>query len=383
LHEGGEMVFDITKLKGREPLQEYPWRNELDRLFEWLSTQENHVTALCFDLIMSAAYIDASSGIEKNIEQCDNTPSPFNAHIGFINLCSPCYINAATWSYQKAVKPQSGALGKLSSEIILRFIEKLHPHFTEVIAVGGTDAADAVLKHNSGITILAEVKSAPLLTYPFIFEVPDGCLNGQHEKLTITTSQLQECRSAIHLHNEHYIDLGKVGDHLWPFKPLVDFIINPTNKGVVDKCINNWLDAKNAYTAKDRGDRMYYLANASGGPPKIAKDRDLWPSKESISDSKTSAGMDRTDDIKKGIYQSIKIGTTFGADTMLKTAIISNLPAGRHGDEYVAPFENMFWGLEENLNEIGGEQAIKLTDLRRVFDYIITLDDPILRDLEL
>ncbi len=63
---------------------------------------------------------------------------------------------------------------------------------------------------------------------------------------------------------------------------------------------------------------MYYLANASGSPPKIAKDRDGWPKKESISDSKTSAGMDRTDDIKKGIYQSLKIGTNLKDDPSIR-----------------------------------------------------------------
>lgn len=48
--------------------------------------------------------------------------------------------------------------------------------------------------------------------------------------------------------------------------------------------------------------------------------------------------MDRTDDIKKGIYQVIKMGTLFKDQPNIKTAIISNLPAYRHREEYVQPF---------------------------------------------
>lgn len=242
-------------------------------------------------------------------------------------------------------------MGKLSGEVILRFIEKLYPQLSEVIAVGGTESADAVLKHTDGMVILAEVKSAPLLTYPFLFKVPESCMQGPHEKLIITSSQLGVCDSAMFLHGAGTINLGKVGDKLWPFKPLVDFIVEEENLPFVKKAIAEWLSAKDAYSLKDRQNKMYYLANASGSPPRIAKNRDGWPKKESISDSKTSAGMDRTDDIKKGIYQSLKIGTYIKNNPSVKTAIISNLPAYRHGAEYVQPFVNMLWGLDEDLNE--------------------------------
>lgn len=377
------MTFNINNISGREPLVDYPWRPEVDRLLDWLVGKDSHIHAFCFDLIMSASYIEATAGIEKAIEQCDGIADDYNAHLGFINLCSPCYINTQKWNYQKAVKPQSGALGKLSSEVILRFIEKLYPQLNEVIAVGGTESADAVLKHNNGMVILAEVKSAPLLTYPFLFNTPESCLKGAHEKLVITSSQLKASDSAIFLHGVGTIELGKVGGDLWPFKPLVDFVTNETNMPFIQNCINEWLSAREAYSSKDRQNKMYYLANASGSPPKIAKDRDNWPKRESISDSKTSAGMDRTDDIKKGIYQSLKIGTHVKENSNIKTAIISNLPAYRHGEEYVTPFVNMLWGLEEDYEEENGLRLLTEEKLRRTFDFIITLEEPVLRDIDL
>lgn len=373
----------MQKLEGREPLIDYPWRSDLDRLLLWLKNKESHTKAFCFDLVMSAAYIDATSGIEKSIEQCDSISKKYNSHIGFINLCSPCYINKSIWSYQKAVKPQSGALGKLSSEVILRFIEKLHPQLVEVLAIGGIEFADAILKHENGMIILAEIKSAPLLTYPFLFNIPKTCLKGNHKSSIITNSQLRSCDSAIYLHNGGAIDLGKVGDPMWPFRPLVDFIIDAKNSEFMNVCINDWILARDAYSTKNRQNKMYYLANASGHPPIIAKQRDGWPKKESISDGKTSAGMDRTDDIKKGIYQTLKIGTHVKNLPHIKTAIISNLPAYRHGEAYISPFLSMLWGLESDLENFNGEAVLKKENLRRAFDFLITLEEPILRGQEL
>lgn len=381
--EGYHMTLDITKIKGREPLIDYSWRGEVDKLLTWLLDKDSHVRAFCFDVIISAAYIDAASGIEKYIEQCSCVPNSYNAHIGFINLCSPCFFKKSRWSYQKAIKPQSGALGKLSSEVILRFIEKLFPEIDKIIAVGGVDSADAIIYDNSGNIILSEVKSAPLLTYPFVFNLPKSSLFGEHENVNITSSQLKEASSGIYFHNGKVIDLGNTSSPLWPFKPIVDFLTDNSNIVFVKECTDLWLVARTAYAKKDRENKLYYVANASGNPPREAKDRDGWPNKQSISDSKTSAGMDRTDDIKKGIYQTLKIGAQIKNQPNIKTAIISNLPAYRHGEDYVLPFVNMYWGLDRDLQEISGQKAILLDDLRRVFDFVITLEEPILRGTKL
>lgn len=375
------MELVVDKIKGREPLRDYPWQSEVDRLLHWLVDKDAYIHAFAFDIMMSAAYIDATSGIEHQIEHCDNIHGGYNAHLGFINLCAPCYLYEDIWVYQKAAKPQSGVLGKLSSELILRFIEKLYPQFSSVLAVGGSEVADAILKHEQGFILLAEVKSAPLLTYPFLFSVPQHCIRAAHEKLIITNSQLRECASALFLHNVGVIHLGKLGSELWPFKALVDFIVDESNVEFVQNSARAWLASKDAYIDKNRQDKLYYLANASGNPPRIARERDGWPPKVAISDSKTSVGMDRTDDIKKGIYQSFKIGARATASS-IKTAIISNLPAYRHGAEYVYPFVPILWGFENDLQEINDKEYLERGKLRRAFDCLITLEESIWRGLK-
>ena len=376
------MNFDLNNIKRREPLADYPWQSEIDRLLEWLKDKDPSFYAFCFDVVMSAAYIDAASGIEKNIEYCDNIPEGYNAHLGFINLCSPCYINESLWKYQKAIKPQSGSLGKLSSEVILRFIQKLYPQFFEVSVVGGVEFVDAVLQHDSGVFVLAEVKSAPLLTYPFLFNISENNLKELHEPIEITNSQFREVYSGMYLHQmNQVIPLGKVGDQLWPFRSLVAFFIIQENFEFLKKSMEFWHSAKKSYAKKDRKNKNYYLTNACGHPPVIARNRDGWPGKESISDGKTSAGMDRTDDIKKGIYQSLKIGTEVQYLNNIKTAIISNLPAYRHGEDYVYPFVHLLWGDERDCQIFSGVNVLPVKKMRRVFDYLITLEDPLFREL--
>jgi hypothetical protein len=377
--------IDFAKLDGREPLLEYPWHPEIDRLLSWAKEKTSNVHAFCFDVVMSLAYVDATAGIEQNIEFCKNAPTPYNAHMGFINLCAPCYENEQKWGYQKAAKPQSGALGKLSCEIILRFVSKLSSNIQQVIAIGGTETADAILIHRDGTIVLAEVKSAPLVTYPMVLRCNDDFVNSHkpHDKIVITSSQFRDCESAIYLHNKGYIPLGKPKDNFWPFKAAVDFIVDEKNANKISEFIATWLNARDAYKSKDKNNKYYYLSDASGGPPKIAKDLHKWPAKESISDSKTSAGMDRTDDIKKGIYQVLKIGSFYKDAADIKTALISNLPAYRHGDDYVSPFIDMLWGYEADVENIGTKQVIARSNLKRVFDYIITLEESVLRDFKL
>ncbi len=370
----GEQIFNL-----KEPLGDYPWKHEATRIIHWLKRQPFTFRPFVFDICMSLAYIDSTSGLEKHLQTCPSCPGNFNSHVGFINLCSPCFEQTGTWQYQKAAKPQSGALGKLSSEMILKFVEILFDEFTEVYSIGGTDIADAKLLHKDGKTILAEVKSAPLLTFPLLIKSHLELRLNEHDNCSLTTSQFRELESALYMHNKCFIGLGRIKEDNWPFKPMADFLINPENRNIIEQMFSTWSSAHQAYSQKDRESQYFFLANASGKPPKIAKVRDKWPPKESISDSKTSAGLDRTDDIKKGIYQVLKLGLKNKKNLNVETALISNLPAYRHGKEYVDPFIPVLWGTEDDIISEGETQYINRKRLRYIVDHLITLDSPLLR----
>lgn len=359
-----------NKWTNRTALQDYAWHIEMERLFAWLQTQSSDMHSFIFDVMMSLAYVETTSNVADILETCPNTLEPYNAQIGFINLCSSCYINQNQWKFQKAAKPSSGALGKISSEMVLKFIEQLNPYISASKIVGGTETVDAALLTYSGQLILAEIKSAPLLTYPILFRLPENTYSDlQHQSVEITQSQLKECDTALFLQNGTMIPLGKMNDKNWPFQTAIDFICKSNSLEIIENAKDFWLSTKQSYITKDKAKPEFYLTNACGKPPINALQQG-WPKKETISDSKTSAGLDRTDDIKKGIYQTFKIATEYANNPNIKTALISNLPAYRHHDEYIANFVMVLWGNEQDLQN----EVLPKAKLNRVFDYIITLD---------
>jgi len=362
---------------GNSPLASYPWRDLADDLILWAKKYDETYRAFAFDFLMSLAYIDTIPNLQKHFTAYEDLPAPYSIHMGFINLCAPLYIKNDEWNYQKAAKPQSGAIGKLTSEIILRFIELLFDKFEKVRVIGGVGSADAVLIHEDGRIILCEVKASPLTTFPFLFSPPTIKRTTALSKLSRT--QVQRMDSAIYMHCDEPISLGKPKDDLWPFCGAIQYITDPVNERNVASYVKIWKKIRTAYINKDRDSKYYYIANASGHPPKIAKDEYDWPSKESISDSKTSAGMDRTDDIKKGIYQTLKLGIESNREFSqhnIKTALISNLPAYRHGKDYVEPFFDVYWAFEDVFkHESSNRLSCDKSELKRPFDYIIVLED--------
>ena len=255
---------------GTEPLIAYPWKEQADALILWAKEKDSAHRAFAFDFLMSLAYVDTVPNLQKHFAHYEDLPEPYSLHLGFINLCAPLYMQNDAWHYQKAAKPQSGAIGKLTSEVILRFVELLFPNIEKVRVIGGVGTADAVLTHKDGRVILCEVKASPLTTYPFLFSAPAGGRINALDKLSRT--QVQRLDSALYLHCSDVIPLGKPKDDLWPFSAAIPFITSPSNATIVEGFVERWKEIRNAYAKKDRNSKCYYVANASGHPPKIAKD---------------------------------------------------------------------------------------------------------------
>ena len=152
-----------------------------------------------------------------------------------------------------------------------------------------------------------------------------------------------------------------------------------------------WSIAYSAYNKAARGkgnlpESVYWLTNACGQPiPRPVN----WPQRksgegyESISDSKSSVGMDRTDDIKKGIYQVLKIAASEKpkhSKITVKTALISNIHAVRHYNDYLLELQDIVWTIDET------RQAKIVADLPpekeifNLFDGIITFTESHIRD---
>ncbi len=114
-----------------------------------------------------------------------------------------------------------------------------------------------------------------------------------------------------------------------------------------------------------------------------------WPKRksgdgyEAISDAKTSVGMDRTDDIKKGIYQVLKLGAESKPNASqfeVKTALISNVHAARHSDNYLLALQDIVWTLDKSGNARKAADLPPETLLYNLFDGIISFTETYARD---
>lgn len=156
-----------NQIPQRTALQDYPWAQEADVLLAWLKTQASDMYPFIFDVMMSLAYIESTENMANALETCPHTPPPYNSQIVFTNLCACCYQHKpALWQFQKTAKPSSGVLGKISSEMTLKFVECTNSHIAASKIAGGTGTIDAVLLTTSSELIMAEIKSAPWLHTP-------------------------------------------------------------------------------------------------------------------------------------------------------------------------------------------------------------------------
>ena len=93
--------------------------------------------------------------------------------------------------------------------------------------------------------------------------------------------------------------------------------------------------------------------------------------------------MDRTDDIKKGIYQVLKIATANkpkAGEWRVKTALISNLHAIRHYDEYLLDLQDVMWTLDATGKAKTAKDLPADAKLYNLFDGIIAFTKNYSRD---
>lgn len=185
--------------------------------------------------------------------------------------------------------------------------------------------------------------------------------------------------------SEHSFDLKIDWKKPYPFfHAIKDLCIGSNN--FLEFYFNFWEEAYKSYSIKDKENPVFWLTNACGVPTPKPQD---WSQRrsggyETISDAKTSVGMDRTDDIKKGIYQVLKLGAEYKPKYLdIKTALISNIHAVRHQSEYLQCIKNIIWTIDESREITRWSQINENTPLYNLFDGIISFTQSDIRDSSL
>jgi hypothetical protein len=348
--------------------------------------------AALFDLSVTALYLEkvATSGWYY----CDNHQQSLLVY-PFVNACPACTLSGNI-RHLKARKPQSASIGKSTSTILAAFLDQQAKSSKgvgfEILTVRGNEMVDAYLKGPNALALL-EIKSAPLIAFP---------LQVASSRLTEPDSETGECAPKSS-HSEASISPGQaahllidstlsipVGDpHKFSRHAHYDKILSWLSTGdSLEAFVSSWIGTFQGYGDPTKRSSTHWMTNGCGTPNPRPAD---WPLRagqgfETVSDGKSSVGLDRTDDLKKGIYQVLKISTHYkeffpNQNYAIFAALATNIHAVKHRDEYLGELEDLVWTVDgpEVSHVVARDDmhtVIKSNKLYNLFDAVISFTEP-------
>lgn len=312
----------------------------------------------------------------------------------FVNCC-PVHALKGEFHFHSSSKPTSAKIGQVTTRVLLLFYQELFDmQNTNIKVYKAPEPADAIfLDQENRKVLFAEIKSSPLLT-PAISTYCDELISLDKDGNSIVLQHKKTANTNI-LHNQLNLLIPKKQGKDWNMSTFPLGIKNSSTDAVfaysgllelfnnnefIDSYLEYWNSSFRLYCTKDESKRIFWLTNACGKPNNIKN----WDGGVTcISDEKTSVGMDRTDDIKKGIYQVLKLGSE-GKPTAdsweYKVGILSNIHPARHFNAYLEPIKDLIWTIskEKNIKVIG--DLPPETPLYNLFDGIITFTESYVKD---
>jgi hypothetical protein len=351
--------------------------------------------AAAFDLIVAAHYY--GNVANRGWLYC-GPKSPILLY-PYTNTCPRCALRNE-FHFHKANKPRSGNIGSVAS-IYLCLCYKWYFDHSEnrnlEIFIGREPVDVLLLDRKRNACLLAEIKASPLVVFPLAVEADrlteetDAGLRSTkgHEEVTIPT--LNDVGLCMLLPTDRgapsIVKLGRRKDDrdfCWAAQSISRLC---RSAAFFDSYFQAWVDAFRKYAGEIPQSGTYWLTNSCGSPNPMPT---TWPKRsggtgyETISDNKTSVGMDRTDDIKKGTYQVLKIGSVAKfpkpARWHIAVGLISNIHAVQHYGDYLDSIADVMW------TKTDGKLYHRAADLPpdasvvNLFDGIIAFTSSELRD---
>ena len=313
----------------------------------------------------------------------------------FVNCC-PEHALQGDYVFHKSSKPTSAKIGQATTRILLLFYQKLFALYDKDLKVlKATEPADAIFYNKQEKNIfLGEIKSSPLLTLALCS--PCEIQTTYDNDYNIIEIKHSTMSNPFIIGKELFVEVPVKINGVWKTKNYSigikssatdeDFAYDGLIKLIQDKnfikdYMDYWTVSFDAYCKKDDTENIFWLTNACGKPSKLPKD---WTGGVTcISDEKTSVGMDRTDDIKKGIYQVLKLGAEGKLEETewkCKVGILSNIHPARHFNAYLKPIKDLIWTITNNKNIEFAKDLDPNLPMYNLFDGIITFTDNYIRD---
>lgn len=316
----------------------------------------------------------------------------------FVNACPRCALRNVFY-FAPSRKPSSAVIGQATSLILTAFLDEHAKQVSDgkcsVRLLGGTKVVDALAIEGENVCLF-EIKSAPLITFPVETSTELMTIMSdigeeetpQHYNVTLPANFASELSLVIS--EDLRIPIGKEEhDESWPYTEITRYL---SDESSLKKYVEEWEKTYLRYSGAMPKEKTYWLSNGCGQPPAS----DGWPARrngsgyESISDGKSSVGLDRTDDIKKGIYQVLKIGTHYKEfaeknSYVVHTALTSNIHAVKHHEAYLEEFEDMMWTIDAPnrsyvVSRDETETKIKSEGIYNLYDGLVTFTKGHFRD---
>ncbi len=344
--------------------------------------------AALFDLVVSlqyAALVTDTGWIYCPALSSENKPLCIRP---YVKACPRCAVLGRKVVVDAAErnKPPSATIGQIASRtliLLLYTLSQVADTGWQIRLIRSSGDIDVVLYNNTTIA-LGEVKASPLLALPLLFSLSAPIYDNdeiggrvpidEHRVVTIPLADLQNGVSLYVPTTGQTFMLGLPNEAGFPYQ---GFINRYTDKlELLYSFIVEWQKLYEGYKSGwslDGDTGIRWLTCGCGGK---------------VDDSKNAPGLDRTDDIKKGIYQMLKLGERFSArcrQRRIKVVLIGNTFPIRHYDDYLAGLEDITWARESQfIPSTSPEQRIvRYADLIKLWDAVITFTGAHFRDGEL
>lgn len=297
-----------------------------------------------FDFIVTAEYLKRMvADVGWIYCRGDDYSEGSSLYFPFLKTCPRCSVHLGRKPAAKSNKPGSDPIGEISGNATLLILSKILEYTSPTTQIRkSTDRRGDVdlVVSDEGLLILAEVKSSPLVVYPLeiplskpLTEVRDGVTKQLRSHSSVTAQTVKEGMSLYIAHRDLRISLGanSMGD--WPYPALIKYVGDKDNTALV---IEAWSELQDVYGRKGRDinrkiDNRKWITCGCGG---------------SVDDSKNAPGIDRTDDIKKGTYQVLKLGAYFKEkvpEMNILVILVSNFFAYHTNDRYLEEIKDVLW----------------------------------------
>jgi hypothetical protein len=340
-----------------------------------------------FDLAVSAGYAERMVS-DGGWLYCAGTDYPSEGPSLFFPFLKTCPRSSAKLGKRPAAqsnKPGSDIIGQITGDVTIQILTEIIGQIDTNVKLAKSSLrqgdVDAVI-YDDQIVALVEIKSSPLVVYPLeiklerqMTEVRGGesLLKRDHSPATVDTNSANLLMYIPHI--DLRISLGSPADNNWPYSALIDFVLNSEN---VATLISAWRELYHVYTQTrgQRGtiDNRKWLTCGCGG---------------GVDDSKNAPGMDRTDDIKKGTYQVLKLGTYYKekcSRQAIRAVLASNFMPLHTFDHYLAEMEDVLWTKEkysvalDGVAQEDGIVAFETSGVFNLYDALLCLTRSIYHD---